>query len=151
MQKSALDESCWGIDLTNSNYNPMKNRIVILISIGLYLQCCTIYNRLPTPIDQVVNQGKVKMVRKNVGVPTSPVTITTEYKNIFLLKDQKFGGLKKDNTIEPLLFDAESTSFYLKNRKKSITGTVVASTLGGAAILALAYGLLYLMVHAMYY
>ncbi len=126
--------------------------ITISLLVFLGLQSCTIYNRMPTPIDQAANKGKVKMVQKQIGKPSSPITVTTEYKNIFLLKDQVvYGGLKKDNTIEPLLYEPEKTTFYVKNKKKSTTATVVISVLGGVAAAAIVLGIFNLLMTAMWY
>jgi hypothetical protein len=126
--------------------------IAISLLVFLGLQSCTIYNRIPTPIDQAANKGKVKMVQKQIGKTSSPITVTTEYKNIFLLKDKvAYGGLKKNNTIEPLLYDAEKTTFYIKNKKKSITATVLLSVLGGAAATAIVLEAFYLLMTAMWY
>lgn len=108
--------------------------ILTLILSCCCLQSCTVYNRLPTPVGQVTNKGKVKMIQKNAGKATAQKTIVKEYLGITKIDEQTYGGIKMDSTIEILFPNQEETYFYLNNRKKSIAGNFLLWTALGTMI-----------------
>ena len=118
---------------------------VFVLCVGA--QSCTIYNKLPTPVDFTVNRGKVKMVQKISDSNIS--TLSTEYKSISKMQDQTYFGLRKNDTVEALIFDEENTSFYLKDRTKSTFSTIILCILGGVAANLIIFGITNLALSGM--
>ena len=118
----------------------MKTKIIYYASIVLLVQSCVVYKSTPSPLHQVVNQGKVKINYQNHNWDEFDNVIfqNNEYYTVKKQKVKTDKGIYEWIDVFSKLDSTEVSSVLIKDIKKSKNRTIIllASAIPtGAAVL----------------
>ena len=97
----------------------MRKIITLILTTLLLLQGCVLYEKTPSRLNEVENQGKVKVIMNNGSIK--------KYMSL-TYRDETYYGVFSSG-LEDKLDSALIQSVYLKNDKASKEGTIILFSL----------------------